>query len=73
MFQIVCSTTATLSKWQFSKTTDKQKIGENSYGNFLKDFSKLFFGPFKVRIMAISLHQFISLTFRIPEHVLASL
>jgi hypothetical protein len=42
MFQIVCSTTATLSKWQFSKTTDKQKIGENSYGNFLKDFSKLF-------------------------------
>ncbi len=58
MFQIVCSTMATMSKWQFSKTTDKQKIRENSYGNFLKDFSKLFLGPFKVRIMAISLHQF---------------
>jgi hypothetical protein len=47
MFQIVCSTTGTLSKWQFSKTTDQQKIGGNSYGNFQKYFSKLFFDLLK--------------------------
>jgi hypothetical protein len=31
------------------------------------------FGPLKVGIMAISLHQIIPPSLRIPEHVLASL
>ncbi len=36
MFQILCSTTATLSKWHFSKPIESLKIGDICYGTCFK-------------------------------------
>ncbi len=47
MFQLISSQLGSILKFTFSKPTDKQKIGENSYGNFQKSFSKLFLGHYE--------------------------